>query len=606
MPTADPRRRACPVCGLPTGPGPDCAECGWALRTTWRPGPLTAQLREDFGRQLRAAQRRFDARAAALVSADRDRLADWSRGGRPDDREWAVAVHDAAQAADGAVDEASACAAVLAVLRDLPPGGETAIVEIGPEGVGITRAALDQRGTPSLWPEQPVTPWNALVPLLSANGDERLFQLAGGIAALDRDLLARCLTDVAALAGVRVSSAGLLVVGQPAGWLILEETARRIADAGTATTLIRIVGTPAEGNGVVGSLPDRMPLLRAYGVVVATVTPATGTVSLGTRPLFQPGDVRGAESVLTLRHAPGERDATTLAVAVAENTPPASSAAIDPDALDILSMFEVQPPDQPVYRVRAVLEAPGRVRFIEPPGVTPLSRSWPETAAAIPRRVDLVPGPVNLVCALELAGEKPQVDRRRDLVRGLLEQLDDEFADPAQLRIGLLGCTDHVLVPGEERRPVVRRQPLGSAADALVALANFRGVGVRYRDAAPLEDLLHEAHRMLAGSLGQGRAARLLLVAGRRPHPRALGPDHVHPCPLHCDWRQLLHSLTTSGVSIVAVTDAQPGRAARQAFWTEIGRAGLHTLPDTSAQAIGADLGVCARPGQRIGVPLPA
>ena len=49
-----------------------------------------------------------------------------------------------------------------------------------------------------------------------------------------------------------------------------------------------------------------------------------------------------------------------------------------------------------------------------------------------------------------------------------------------------------------------------------------------------------------------------------------------------------------------------PGRAARDKFWADVGRAGLHALPDTSAREVGADLGVSARKGQRIGVPLPA
>ena len=281
--------------------------------------------------------------------------------------------------------------------------------------------------------------------------------------------------DVTRLATMSAETTRTLVICQPAGWRILEEAARHLAAAAPDGTFIRVAGSPAKGNGVVGSLRKRMPLLRSYGLVVATIAPVTGAISLGMRPLFQPGDAQGAESVLTLRRARGDRDATTLAVAVTGKTPLADNVAIDPDALDVLSMYEMQPADQQVYRVRAVLEAPGQVRFTEPVGITPLSRSWSETAAAIPRRVDMLVGPVNLVCALELAGDKAQVDRRRNLIRDLLEHLDDEFTDPGQLRVGLLGCTDHVFAPGEERRPVVRRQALGPATDALLALANFRG-----------------------------------------------------------------------------------------------------------------------------------
>jgi hypothetical protein len=605
MSSADQRPRACPVCGRQAGRARDCAECGWTLQKVWRPGPVTAQLREDFGRRLSAAQRRFDAHAAALVSTDRDRLTSWIRGGRPDDVEWVAALREAAKAADGAADQAPACATVLTALRDLPSGSEAVIVEIGPEGIGVTRAALDRLGTPLLR-EQPVTPWALLVPLLSTTEEERLFQLAGGIATLDRDLLTGYLADATRLVTVPAEATGTLVVCQPAGWRILEEAARHLAAAAPHGTLIRVAGAPAEGNGVVGSLRKRMPLLRSYGLVVATIAPATGAISLGMRPLFQPGDAQGAESVLTLRRAPGDRDATTLAVAVEGETADSDGTTIDRGALNVLSLHEMPPLDEPVYRVRAVLEAPGRVRFTEPAGITPLGRSWPETAAAIPRRVDVLPGPVDLVCALELAGDKPQVDRRRDLIRDLLEHLDDEFTDPGQLRVGLLGCRDHVFAPGEERRPVVRRQPLGTPADALLALENFRGTDVRYMDAAPLEDLLHEAHRMLAGSSAQGRSARLLLVARRRPHPRILGPDLVQPCPFDCDWRRLAQGLAASGVPVVAVADVLSRRAATHGFWADVGQAGLHSLAETSARKVGADLGVTARPGQRIGIPLPA
>ncbi len=606
MSSGDGRPAACPVCGLASGPPQACAECGWTLRTARRPGPVTAQLRADFDRRLSAARRRLDARAAALVSADPDRLAPWIRGGCPDSAEWAAAVRDAAAATAGAADEVSACAALAAWLRGLADGATTVFLEVGPEGIGATRAATDRLGTPLLRREQAAKLWTDLLPMLSAHEDERLFQLAGGIAGLDRNLLAKYLANVVPSGAVPAGTAGeTLVICRPAGWRILEDAARHVVQGTARATLVRVAGMPTGGSGLIGSLTARMPLLRGYNVVVATIAPATGAVTLGTRPLFKPGDVQGAESVLTLRRAPGDRDATTLAVAVARDAPSADGT-VDGSGLDVMSLHEVPLPDEPVYRVRAVLDAPGRVRFTEPRGVTPLARPWPEVIATIPRRVDMVSGPVDLVCALELAGEKKLVDRRRDLVRELLEDLADEYPDPDRLRVGLLGCTDHIFAPGEEQRRVVRRQPLGASADALLALANFRGDSIRYLDAAPLEDLLYEAHRMLADSRAKGRSARLLLVAGRRAHPRILGPDMVQPCPFRCDWRGLTRRLAESAVSVVAVVDTMPGRAARDKFWADVGRSGLHALSATSVREVGADLGVSARKGQRIGVPLPA
>lgn len=607
MPSTDCPLAGCPVCGYPVDRAHACVKCGWTLRTTLRAGPATARLRADFELRLGAACRRFDASAAARVSADPSRLASWIRGGPPDPAEWAAALSDASEAAAGAIGEEVAYTALTVALGGLADGTEAMIVEIGPEGIGVTRATLDRRGTPSLRSEPPAALWPTLLPVLSADEDERLFQLAGGTAGLDRDLLGKYLASVGppglSAAG---TSAETTVICQPAGWQILEEVARRVVETVAGATLVRVVGRPSESNGLVGLLRARMPLLRGYGVVMATIAAATGAVTLGTRPLFKPGDVRGAESVLTLRRAPGDRDTTTLAVTVAGAAQSADETAVDRAALDVVSLHEVSLPGEPVYRVKAVLDGPGRVRFTEPGVVTPLARPWSEVIAAIPRRVDVRPGPVDLVCALELAGDKAQVDQRRDLVRDLLEQVADEYQEPGWLRAGLLGCTDHVFAPGEEKRKVVRRQPLGDPADALLALGSFRGDGIRYADAAPLEDLLHVAHRMLAGSQAKGRSARLLLIAGRRAHPRVLGPGKVQPCPFGCDWQRLTRELGESGVAVVAVVDTLPGRAARNGFWAEVGRAGLHALPDTSAHEVGADLGVSLRPGQRIGVPLSA
>jgi len=606
MPPADSRPSACPVCGLTAGSAPACAECGWTLRAPLRPGPLTSQLRADFDTRLSTARRRFDARAAARVSADPGRLARWIRGGPPDDAEWAAALRDLATVTAGAVSEETARAALTAALRGLADGTGLTIVEVGPEGIGVTRTAMDRLGTPLLRTEPPSASWTGLLPILSARDDERQFQLAGGVAGLDRDLLAKHLATALAAGTIPAGTGGgTVVICQPAGWQILEDAARQVVEVTAGATLMRVAGLPAEGNGLTGSLRARMPLLRGYAVVVATIAPATGAVALGTRPLFQPGDTQGTESVLTFRRAPGDKGATTLAVTVAGQSPSPGEAVAGGSGLDVVSLHEVPPSGEPVFRVRAVLDAPGTVRFTEPSGVTPLARPWPEVVAAIPRRVDVLPGPIDLVCALELAGSREQVSQRRDLVRELLEDLAEEYPEPDRLRVGLLGCTDHVFAPGEERRRVVRRHPLGLLAEAQLALASFRGDPIRYADAAPLEDMLSLAQDMLAASRAEGRSARVLLVAGRPAHPRILGRDLVQPCPFGCDWSRLSHRLAESSVAVVAVADTMPSRSARNRFWADVGRAGLRALPDTSAREVAADLGVGTRTGRRIGLPLP-
>lgn len=613
---------ACPVCGLPGGQALRCPECRWELRTERRLGPVTEQMRAEFDGRLAAARRAFDAQAAALVSSDPGRLARWIRGGRPAAAEWPAALRHAARVTASAVDEAAALATLAGALEDLASGAEMAVMEVGPAGVGITRMSVNRGGTPLLRPARPLMAWTELIPVLSPHEDERLLQLAGAIAGLDRELLRKCLADVVSLTGGPQVAGELMVLCRPAGWRILDEAAREAFTATARARLVRITGLPdrADGDAVVsdsgmlGRLVARMPLVRGYGVVVATVVPATGEVSLGLSPLFRPGDVRGAESVLTLRRVPGDGSATTLAVAVtgsrgpreaAPGMVPADPTAVSGAGLDVMSLYSVPLPDQLVYRVRAVLDAPGQVRFTEPPGVTRLTRPWPEVLAGIPRRVDIRTGPVDLVCAVELGGGKGAVDRRRDLVKELIEYLAGEYRDGDLLRVGLLGCADHDFQPGEETRRVVRGEPLGSPATALRKLpAKLSGVPSKYPSAAPLEDLLYYAHELLAGSRASGRGARLLLVAGRPAHPVTQGPDLVHPCPKGYDWRVLAGQLGSAGVSVVTVVDKMPRRAVREGFWNRIGDGALRALGETGAREVAADLGVAARPGQRIEIPL--
>lgn len=625
------RRPACPVCGRPAGTADTCAECGWTLRSALRLGPVTDQMRADFDHRLAEACCLFDAQAAALVSADPGRMARHIRGGRPGARQWSAARQAAAVRTAGAMDDTAAVAALANALRSVDPGAGITVVEIGPEGVAVTRASLDNAGAPLLSGGDHVMRWPELIPVLADHEDERHFQLAGGIAGLDRDMLETCLADIARLApappppGVGGGSAAradggsfdsarhghggapgsgeVLVLCQPAGWRLVEDAARRMQASLGRARLLRIAGLPASGNGLLATLPDRIGLLRGYCVVVAAIAPADGALTIETRPLFRPGAARGAESVLTLRRVPGDLEAATLAVAVGGDASPAGTA-VKGDDLDVLSLHSVPLPDQSGYQVRAVLDAPGRVRFIEPAGVTRLTQPWPDVLAALPDRVDVQEGPVDLLCALELAGPKSVVDRRRDLVRGLLRRLADEhLGDGSLLRVGLLGCTDHVFAPGEETRKVVRVKALGPLPDALLALGRFEGSDIRYQPAAPIEDVLFMARGMLADSAAAGRAARLLLIAGRPPHPSTL-TGLIHPCPFRCDWRALARSLAESRVRVVAVADAMPGRAARAAFWGQLAPAGVRALDEASAHDIAADLGLIVRRGQRIGIPL--
>jgi hypothetical protein len=557
-------------------------------------------MRVDFDRRLAVARQGFDTRAAALITADPGLFGRCIRGGTPDSARWAAARQHAVAAAAGALDEDRARKELAAVVLGLGGGAQALIVEVSPEGIGVTRAATDAAGVPHFTAEQPVCSWPDLIPALSEDREQRLLQLASGFATPD----SAALRDRLAAAIPALSGDEVLVICRPSGWALLETVSHACLLAPGAR-LLRVAAEFAEipASGTLGTLTASMPLLRGYGVVVATVDPATGTVSPATQPLFHPGDAPGAEASVTLRRFPGDRDPATLAVAVD------AAGSAEPQ---VVALHSVPQPDRPVYQVSARLDASGRVRFTAPPGVTEDSRSWADVRAGMPRRTDVRPTAVDLVCAVELAGQQGQVARRKAMVRKLLEELAREYPEASSPRVGLIGCLDHVYEPGEEGKRVIRGVPLGPVDDALSALEQLRGGEIRYPDAAPLEDLLHDAHQMLAGSRAAGRTGRLLLVAGRRPHPPALKVSHVpgarivQPCPLRRDWGALVKRLGKAGTRTVVVADALPGRAARAAFWSAAGQDGLYALPAATVRAVGEDLGLLVRHAERTGLPLPA
>src|SRR5690606_22836677 len=115
-------------------------------------------------------------------------------------------------------------------------------------------------------------------------------------------------------------------------------------------------------------------------------------------------------------------------------------------------------------------------------------------------------------------------------------------------------------------RPV-RRTGLLPVAQALGSLAGFRPPADlddldeerRYAgDAAPVEDMLHEAVRLLEKQAADRRRI-LLTLGGRPPHPVRAAEDSVLPCPHGLDWRDLVRRLRTGlGTACTAVSDRPP------------------------------------------------
>jgi hypothetical protein len=582
----------CPVCGRVVGPEPQCTECGWTLRSPLRVGPVTPQLRDEFTLRLRDARHALDARIAARVSADPAPYSSYIRGGAPDDAQWAAARESATLDAGDAVDEATLRVGVADLASGLRADAQAVVVEVSADGIAVAQAGLDRFGTPWL-DRAPAVAWISVLPMLSTDAQERHFQLAGGLSGLDRSAvsedLRRGLPDI--------PHGDLLLICRPAGWLVLEWAAATLRASRPDARFLRVAGavgdTPAAT--VLASLTTEAPLSDAYQLKVAVVDDVSGEVRTQDRQIFAPGDIPGTESRVSLRWPPGNSAETALAIFSA------SDARSEP-----LALYSLPLPPEPTFDLRAILDGPGRMRIVEPPGAITHPGTWAQVRSEIPDRLDVTAGPADLVCAVDLAGPTPVARARLRLIRSLLELLSEEYAAREQLRVSVLTCTDHDFERGHEERHVVRGIGLSPVPEAVAWCARQSTVKEIYRLAAPIEDLLFEASIMLKGSRADGRAARLLIVGGRRPHPFPKEIEDIRPCPHRYKWRQSLkQAVDSAGARCVAVADVIPNDPVPAAIWGKLGPDGLRRLPDATARLVGEDLALLARHAQRIPIPLP-
>jgi len=547
---------------------------------------------EEFTLLLRDAQHALDVRIAARISGDPGPYRSYIRGGAPDDALWAAARQRADLDVGDGSDEKILRARLADVVDALQADAEAAVVvEVNADGIAVSRVGLDRFGSP--WLDRAASmAWISLLPMLSSVEHEQYFQLAGGLSRLDRAVISDRLRAVPA----GLPGGDLLVICRPAGWPVLEWAAAAIVAVRPGAQLLRVAGLAGgvPAGTVLASLTTEAPLRDPYQLVVAEIDDVSGEVREQGRQLFARGDIPGTECRVPLRRPPG--DAADTAVAIFS----AASVSSEPIAL-----FSVPLPPGQAFDLRVILDGPGRVRIVSPTGAEAYPGTWAQVRSEIPDRVDVTPGPADLVCAVDLAGPVPAVRGRLRLVRSLLELLAEKYDDPGWLRVSVLTCTDHDFERGRENYPVVKGIRLGPVVDAVAWFARQTAASVRYPGAAPVEDLLHEASIMLAESQSAGRAARLLLVGGRRPHPFPQGTDKVLRCPLRYRWQESLRRLTgPCGARCVAVADAVPSDGAQAAMWEALGPAGLRSLPATTAQLVGEDLALLARHAQRIPIPL--
>jgi hypothetical protein len=554
--SGDPR---CPVCDRPVGPAaPEatCAQCGWLLHLPLHAGPVTTDMRRDFEARLQGARRN---------QAERDGQ--------------------------------TLCAALNDIIRDLRPGTTSAVIDVSADGVEVTTAYLDGTGSPQVRESGDVT-WTSVLRMLPAAEQARYSPLADGIDGFGND-------SIASLLGDRIPPAGneqVLAICRPVGWRVIEAAAMALA-ARPGARVLRLSGrSDLSVRKELADLAAKAPLRHSYRLMTVTVDGQTGAVALRPRQLFAVGDGPGAEAGLTLRRMPGDVADTTLAIFADAGNSPAAPGAADP-----LALYSVPMPPGPAARLRAVLDGPGRVRIVEPRGAVPHPGTWAQVRGQIPSQVTTTAAPVDLVCAIDLAGTRDTVGRRVGLVRDLVRLLEAEFPGQQRLRVGMVTCTDHVFASdrrGAEYDPVTRAAELGPVADALAWLDQATGADMEYPLCAPVEDLLDESLRMLADSRRARRVPRLLTVAGRRPHPYPQPIDRRLPCPFKLVWQHIMDQLAReAGVRCAVVADALPGGAER-AEWRRLGPAGQRVLSKATAREVAEDLGLLTHPDQRIPLPL--
>jgi len=557
-------------------------------------GPVTQKMEVAFAIALEQWRRRWDLRLVARICDDPGPYQVYIRGGAPSAQEWEAARRDIEPAAPDAEDDQGLRAVLSDVVDGLEPGRGTVLVEVDPDGVTVVQAGLDSFGSPRLGDARTAA-WPQLLPVLSRAPRELHVQLVRGIPPLDQrqpwDLM---LGRIPAIPRER-----LLVIGRPAGWQVLDRVAEMVVKNRPEARLVRVSGTVdgVSARTVLAGLMKAAPLNRPYRLLLGVVDPVSGAVRVQDRQLFARGAQPGTEQSLPLRLLPGDGQDITLAILAA-----------DQRVAEPLVLARVDLPAGSAFRLRAVLDGPGRVRILEPEGTKVHSRPWADISREIPDRVDLAPVQADLICAIELCGPNELVQARLRLVAELLTVLAAEYPEQGRLRAAALTCTDHVFQRGREQLPVVWERQLGPVSETRAWLAERTSAVIGYAAAAPVEDMLHRASELLYESRVAGRAARLLTIAGRSPHPYPQDPagrDRTLPCPLGHDWRESTGRLARlADARCVAVTDtAQTGGHAQ--IWRELGPAGLHVLPETTARLVGEDLGLLARGAQRIGLPLP-
>ncbi|MEV4362729.1 hypothetical protein [Nonomuraea sp. NPDC049625] len=554
-----PASLACPVCGLPIREQGRC-RCGWTLRSDWSVGFAD---RPAFEARLAGARLAHDLAAAVRAGFDRRTGVPFVRG-TPAEADWdqgeerpAIPVRPLRPALEAAV-------------TSLAAGQVLAVVEIDARNVTITRVETAKPDTGGTRTERWSRPMHDVLPMLNPGADRLRFQLAGGLAGVDRAEVSRRLAAWAdgllAASGLR-DDAVLVAVNHNPGWTVPDEMIDLLGRRHR-----RQVWFADEGavEPVLAEVLAAQPLRTSYGLLVADVAD-DGRVRLVTRPLFAPGAHAGKTATVTVRCPPYGADRDCV-LAVVSGT----SALVGAWAARL-------PPGGPIP-VEVELAAPGRVRLITPAQARPDRRGLAELKALAPARIEVPGRPVEIICLVELNGPEDAVRRRRKLLAELFDLL---MAEPtAAAGIALFGYTDHYALDAADE-PVVQGRWLGTPAQAQDTLATFPAPASRWnKNAAPLEDALHEVDARCARRPVL-RPRILLVVAARPPHPAVISdvPRPAQRCPDGWDWTAYVRRFGAAGIGVrLAVLDEPP--RPRDDTWRPLGFRTVEPLATATARGL--------------------
>ncbi|TDD89835.1 hypothetical protein [Actinomadura rubrisoli] len=595
-------RPGCPVCGYPIAHEEvRCAECRWLLHGEWRLGAPGPDALRDFDERLAAARRERDLMAVVRAGLSDDAHV---RGGTPGPQEWEAARRAVAAPP---MSDAALRTALANALHRLGPGRGLVIAEVGvDDALAVIRIRLDDLAIPREHGPSEIVAWETALPMLSRDPGGRRFQLAGGLAGLDRDMLWRALRD-----GLpqRLDEPGddVLLVNREIGWPVPDRAVRILRKRHPGAEVV-----PAGRLGardLLGPLIAALPARHEVGLLAVDVEPRTRRVRPRLIPLFPAGTPAGTERAVPVARPPGDAAATVLAAIAAT-----------PERWTLLAAGSASLPAGGRTDVRLVLDGPGRVRITAPDGLRPVTERLPDLLDGLPDRLDVLTEPVDLICAVELGGVDEQVRRRLDLLRDLVSVLDVTYPGSGLVRVAVLGYRDHAYGRGRERRQTVLGDWLGTPVKAVEALSRLRPSPIEYPEASPVEDVLHEIAARLARSrtlstgpiprtslsatAAHGRPSRtvLLTVGARPPHPPVQGDDDVLPCQFERSWQAALSTITRAGVACATVLHTDGPRD--HPVWAALGAAALHDLDDTDGRRLGVGLGLLPPVPQTLNLPL--